>query len=67
MDNIKNISTDMPSNILHDDAAAYENLETERRKKAILSSDTEKFKLFTKLMRISKMMKSAKITNQVID
>lgn len=67
MGNIKNISTDLPSNILHDNTAAYENLETERRRKAILSSDIEKFRLFTKLMRIGRMMKSARITNQTID
>ena len=54
-------------NSLNDDGEAYENLDTQRRKEAILSSDTEKFKLFTKLMRISMMLKNAKITHQSIE
>ena len=52
---------------MNDEAEAYENLDTQRRKEAILSSDTEKFKLFTKLMRISIMLKNAKITHQSIE
>ena len=51
-------------NIMNDEAAAYENLETRRRIESILSSDTEKFKMFTKLMRIGIMMKNAKVTHQ---
>ncbi len=51
-------------NVLNDEAAAYENLETRRRKESILSSDTEKFKMFTKLMRIGIMMKNAKVTHK---
>ena len=43
---------------------AYENIDLARRKKAILSSDTEKFKMFSKLMRIGIMMKNAKVTHQ---
>ena len=58
---------DHKMNVMNDDAEAYENLDTQRRKEAILSSDTEKFKLFTKLMRISIMLKNAKITHQSID
>ena len=58
---------DYKLNIMNDDGEAYENLDTQRRKEAILSSDTEKFKLFTKLMRISMMLKNAKITHQSID
>ena len=53
-----------PLNIFNEEAAAYENLETRRRKESILSSDTEKFKMFTKLMRIGIMMKNAKVTHQ---
>lgn len=53
---------DYQQNILHDDKEAYENLDKKRRREAILSSDTEKFRLFTKLMRISRMVKNAKIT-----
>lgn len=37
---------------LNDEAVAYENLEIRRRKESILLSDTEIFKMFTKLMRI---------------
>ena len=51
-------------NVLNDEAAAYENLEIRRRKESILSSDTEKFKIFTKLMRIGIMMKNAKVTHK---
>ena len=53
-----------PRNLLNDEAAAYENLETRRRKESILLSDTEKFKMFTKLMRIGIMMKNAKVTHK---
>ena len=52
------------ANVLHEDAEAYESLDIARRKQAILSSDTEKFKLFTKLMRISRMLKNAKVTHK---
>jgi hypothetical protein len=51
-------------NVLNDEAAAYENLEIRRRKESILSSDTEKFKMFTKLMRIGIMLKNAKVTHK---
>ncbi|MBL0356183.1 MAG: hypothetical protein IPP72_04545 [Chitinophagaceae bacterium] len=47
--------------VVNDDAAAYEQLDKKRRIGAILSSDTDKFRLFTKLMRIPRMMKNAKI------
>jgi hypothetical protein len=47
--------------VANDDAAAYEQLDKKRRMESILSSDTDKFKLFTKLMRITRMMKNAKI------
>jgi hypothetical protein len=46
--------------VLNDDSAAYESLDRKRRMDAILKSDNEKFKLFTKLMRIGKMLKNAK-------
>lgn len=52
------------ASVLHEDAEAYESLDIARRKQAILSSDTEKFKLFTKLMRISRMLKNAKVTHK---
>ncbi len=53
-----------PLNIFNEEAAAYENLEIKRRKESILTSDTEKFKMFTKLMRIGIMLKNAKVTHQ---
>ena len=48
--------------VLNEESAAYESLDRKRRMEAILKSDTEKFRLFTKLMRIDKMMKNAKIS-----
>ncbi len=51
-------------NIVNDYQEAYESLDRKRRTEAILSSDTEKFKLFTKLMRISRMLKNAKVTHK---
>ena len=48
-------------NIMYDDGGdAYERLETKRRKESILLSDTEKFRLFTKMMRIGMMLNNAK-------
>lgn len=55
---------EVPLNIFNEEAAAYENLEIKRRKESILTSDTEKFKMFTKLMRIGIMLKNAKVTHQ---
>jgi hypothetical protein len=49
---------------MEEENIAYECLDIARRKKAILSSDTEKFKMFSKLMRIGIMMKNAKVTHQ---
>ncbi|HOZ79054.1 MAG TPA: hypothetical protein PLY34_13755 [Ferruginibacter sp.] len=47
------------SNILKDDGA-FDQLSTTRLKQAILLSDTEKFRRFTKMMRIGLMLKNAK-------
>ena len=48
-------------NILNDDGKdAYERLDTKRRKESILLSDTKKFRLFTKMMRIGMMLKNSK-------
>lgn len=47
-------------NLLNDDGEAFNKLETGRRKAAILLSDAEKFRLFTKMMRIGMMLKNAK-------
>jgi len=64
MDKKKNAQSEAVPNVLNEEAAAYENLEIRRRRESILSSDMEKFKMFTKLMRIGIMMKNAKITHQ---
>ncbi|MBS4066866.1 MAG: hypothetical protein KGZ74_20050 [Chitinophagaceae bacterium] len=44
-----------------------EEHETEMRRRAIMMSDMEKFKLFCKMMRIAKMLSSAKITHKHIE
>jgi hypothetical protein len=41
-----------------------EALEEARLREAVNRTDTEKFRLFTRMMRISMMMKKAKITYQ---
>ena len=64
MENNKYPQNEVIPNVLNEEAAAYENLEIRRRKESILSSYTEKFKMFTKLMRIGIMMKNAKITHK---
>ncbi len=50
---------DENANILRDESA-YEQLETSRLRQAILLTDTEKFRRFTKMMRIGLMLKKAK-------
>jgi hypothetical protein len=57
-------NTESSLNKMEEENISYESLDIERRKKAILSSDTEKFKMFSKLMRIGIMMKNAKVTHQ---
>jgi hypothetical protein len=57
-------NTESSLNKMEEENISYESLDIERRKKAILSSDTEKFKIFSKLMRIGIMMKNAKVTHQ---
>jgi len=64
MDSKQYKKTDESDHVLHEDAAAYQTLDIARRKQAILSTDSEKFMLFTKLMRISRMLKSAKVTHK---
>jgi hypothetical protein len=46
------------------DYAAREALEEARLKEVLLMSDMEKFKLFCRMMRIGKMLASAKVTHQ---
>ncbi len=46
--------------------AMFEKEDIRRLKEYILLSDTEKFKIFTRLMRIDKMLQQAKITHKKI-
>jgi hypothetical protein len=58
-------SKDIKSSV-HEDAPVYasrEALEEARLKEAINRTDTEKFRLFTRMMPIGKMLKKAKITH----
>lgn len=50
-------------NEVAEEQVAYDTLEKKRLKESILMSDTDKFLLFTKLMRIGKMLKNAKVTH----
>lgn len=52
--------------INEDDVAygAHQSLDDERLRMHMQLSDTEKYKLFRKMMRIGKMLASAKITHQ---
>lgn len=47
--------------------ALYEAQDIRRLKEAILLSDTEKFRLFTRMMRINTMLKNAKVTHKKIE
>jgi hypothetical protein len=44
-----------------------EENEVQRIRQAILMSDMEKFRLFCKMMRIGKMLSSAKVTHKNIE
>ena len=50
-------------NILHDIDAMYLSVEKQRIKEAILKTDTDKFFLFTRMLRINSMLKNAIYTN----
>jgi hypothetical protein len=55
------------SNIVQEGFPVYESreaLEEARLREAVNRTDTEKFRLFTTMMRINMMMKRAKITYQ---
>ncbi len=51
-------------NILHDIDAMYLSVEKQRIKDAILKTDTDKFFLFTRMLRINSMLKNAKVTHK---
>ena len=56
-----------PINLAEEDLdALYEAQDIRRLKEAILLSDTEKFRLFTRMMRINTMLKNAKVTHKKI-
>jgi len=58
---------DQGKNIVREDPVVYENreaLEDARLREAINRTDTEKFRLFTRMMRINIMLKKAKITHR---
>lgn len=57
-----------PVNLAEEDLdALYEAQDIRRLKEAILLSDTEKFRLFTRMMRINTMLKNAKVTHKKIE
>ncbi|MBK7882833.1 MAG: hypothetical protein IPJ81_02595 [Chitinophagaceae bacterium] len=51
---------------VNEEQAYYESAEKARIIESILLSDTEKFKLFTKLMRINIMLRNAKVIHAKI-
>jgi hypothetical protein len=57
----KNLSED--GNVLHDIDAMYLSVENQRIKEAILKTDTDKFLVFTRMLRINAMLKNAKVTH----
>ncbi len=63
MNNFNSDADEEKLNEVAEEQAAYETLEKKRLKESILLSDTDKFHLFTKLMRIDKMLRNAKITH----
>jgi len=53
--------------VLNEDATVYESreaLEDARLREAINRTDTEKFRMFTRMMRITMMMKNARIIHK---
>lgn len=64
MNNKDYLIKEKPLNLLEEDIdALYEKQDRDRLKEAILLSDTEKFRLFTRMLRINKMMQNAKVTH----
>ena len=51
-------------NLLQEQDSLYLSEENKNRFEAITKSDTEKFFLFTRMLRINSMLKSAKITSK---
>jgi len=58
---------DQGKTVLREDPVVYESreaLEQARLLEAINRTDTEKFRMFTRMMRINLMLKNAKITHK---
>jgi hypothetical protein len=53
-----------PGNTLHDLDTMYLSAEKQRIKDAILRTDTDKFFLFTRMLRINSMLKNAKVAHK---
>jgi hypothetical protein len=51
-------------NILNDIDALYMSAEKQRIKQAILKTDTDKFLLFTRMLRINSMLKNANVIHK---
>ncbi len=56
----KNLSV---NNEFKEDVSIYENVDKKKKIEAILATDSEKFKKFTKLFKIGVMLKNAKISH----
>lgn len=66
----KKYDKDSEMSILNEQFIPYsrqEEYETAKRRQTILMSDEEKFKMFCRMMRIGKMLASAKITHKKLD
>ena len=59
----KNIAV-IQNNTFQDIDAIYLSAEKQRIRKAILYTDTEKFLLFTRMIRINSMLRNARITHK---
>ena len=57
-------NSEIQTNTLHDTGSIYLSAEKQRIKEAILRTDTDKFFLFTRMLRINSMLKNAKITHK---
>ena len=57
-------NSETQNNILHDEDAMYLSLERQRIKQSILKTDTDKFFLFTRMLRINSMLKNAKVIHK---
>jgi hypothetical protein len=66
----KKYDTNSELSILNETFIPYsrqEEYETAKRREAILMTDEEKFTVFCRLMRIGKMLSTAKITHKKLD